>query len=428
MSEHAAPPRAHGAPVLSARFRVAPEDFRVDELPGFAPSGEGEHLLLSVEKRGMNTAFAAKRIAAWAGIAEMGVGYAGLKDRHAVTTQRFSVHLPKRVAPALDALACDELRVLDATWHNRKLPRGALAGNRFGLVLREVQGAREAISARLDAIAARGIPNYFGEQRFGREGNNVAAAQRMFAGQRVKRDQRSILLSAARSELFNAVLGARIAEGSWATGTEGEVWMLDGTHSVFGPEPASEATHARALAQDIHATGPMWGLGELRSAAHARAVEEAAVAGFAELRAGLEAAGLKQERRALRTRVKALAHEWLGEDVLRLAFELDAGSYATEVLAELGEVRERVSRRARTAPAPPCATGADAKASTSPRWRRMRSTSIFSTGAPSERRPLPWMMRTHWRAPARASLRNCLSMASASTARRWCRSISSWVA
>jgi tRNA pseudouridine13 synthase len=292
MSGAPARPRAHGAPVLSARFRVAPEDFRVDELAGFAPSGEGEHLLLTVEKRGMNTAFAAKRIAQWAGIAEMGVGYAGMKDRHAVTTQRFSVHLPKRVAPDLAPLQSEDLRVLDFSWHNRKLPRGALAGNRFALVLREPEGDREAIAARLAAIAGKGIPNYFGEQRFGREGDNVAAAQRMFAGQRVKREQRSMLLSAARSELFNAVLGARVADGSWASGTQGEVWMLDGTHSVFGPEADSEATRARAEAQDIHATGPMWGLGELRSAGRARELEEAALAGFAGLRAGLEAAGL----------------------------------------------------------------------------------------------------------------------------------------
>jgi tRNA pseudouridine13 synthase len=331
--------RAHGAPVLSARFRTAPEDFRVDEIAGFAPTGEGEHLLLTVEKRGMNTAFAAKRIAAWAGIAEMGVGYAGLKDRHAVTTQRFSVHFPKRVAPDLAPLQSEDLRVLESNWHNRKLPRGALAGNRFELVLREVEGDPAAIGARLAVIAEHGVPNSFGEQRFGRAGDNVEAARRMFAGRRVKREERSLLLSAARSEIFNAVLAARIADGSWASGTEGEVWMLDGTHSVFGPEPPSDALQARNAAQDIHPTGPMWGRGELRSGGHARELEEGAVAPFADLRDGLEAAGMKQERRALRMRVQHLAHEWLEPGVLKLRFELEPGSYATEVLAELGEVR-----------------------------------------------------------------------------------------
>jgi tRNA pseudouridine13 synthase len=330
-------PRAHGEPVLQARFRVEPEDFRVEEIDGFEPAGAGEHLLLTVEKRGMNTAFAAKRIAQWAGIADMGVGYAGLKDRHAVTVQRFSVHLPKRVAPELAALQSEDLRVLAHCWHNRKLPRGALAGNRFHLRLREAVGAREAVDARLAAIAREGIPNYFGEQRFGRGGDNIAAAQRMFAGQRVKREQRSILLSAARSALFNAVLARRIAEGNWATGMDGEVWMLDGTHSVFGPEAASAETLARALAQDIHPTGPMWGTGELRSADGARELEMAAVAAFAELRAGLEAAGLKQERRALRVRVQELEWDWQPGELL-LRFRLGPGAYATEVLAEIGDI------------------------------------------------------------------------------------------
>jgi tRNA pseudouridine13 synthase len=331
-------PRAHGEAVLKARFRVQAEDFRVDEIDGFEPSGSGEHLLLTVEKRGMNTAFAAKRIAAWAGIAEMGVSYAGLKDRHAVTTQRFSVQLPKRVAPELDALVSDDLRVLASHWHNRKLPRGALAGNRFTLLLREAEGERAAVEARLRAIAGQGIPNYFGEQRFGRGGDNVEAARRMFSGQRVKREQRSILLSAARSEMFNAVLAARIADGSWATGTEGEVWMLDGTHSVFGPEAPAEETRARAATQDIHPTGPLWGEGELRTRARAREIEDAVLAPFEDLRRGLEAARMKQERRALRVRVQDLSWDWESEG-LRLRFRLGPGAYATEVLAELGEVR-----------------------------------------------------------------------------------------
>ncbi|HET6434509.1 MAG TPA: tRNA pseudouridine(13) synthase TruD, partial [Xanthomonadaceae bacterium] len=198
-------PRAHGEPVLRAVVRSTPEDFRVEELDGFAASGSGEHLLLTIEKRGMNTVFAAQRIARWAGVPEAAIGYAGLKDRHAVTTQRFSVHLPGRDPPPLEALEGEGLRVLDATRHARKLPRGALAGNRFGLLLREVEGEPAAIDARLRAIGARGVPNYFGEQRFGHGAGNVGKALAMFGGRRVRRDQRAILLSAARSELFNRV-------------------------------------------------------------------------------------------------------------------------------------------------------------------------------------------------------------------------------
>ncbi len=330
-------PRAHGAPVLSARIRCEPEDFRVEELPSFDPTGEGEHLLLTVEKRGMNTTHVAKALAAWAGIAEMGIGYAGMKDRHAVTSQRFSVHFPKRVSPDVSLIDRDGLRVIEHRWHNRKLSRGALAGNRFVLLLREVEGERGSIEDRLALIREHGAANYFGEQRFGRGGDNVDSARRMFAGERVGREQRSIYLSAARSEIFNAVLAARIHAGNWNTGAPGEVWMLDGTQSVFGPEPMDDATAARAASQDIHPTGPMWGTGELRTRDAVRGIEEAATAPFADLRAGLEAAGMKQERRALRVRVRALEWRWPAPGQLQLGFTLMPGSYATEVLAELGD-------------------------------------------------------------------------------------------
>ncbi len=345
-------PRAHGAPVLAARIRVAPEDFDVTEIDGFEASGAGEHLLLTIEKRGMNTAFVARLLAEWAGVDERAVGYAGLKDRHAVTRQRFSVQLPGREAPDTATLERDDaatgqrLRVLGQARHSRKLPRGALAGNRFMLVLREVEGDRGAIEQRLQAIAARGVPNYFGGQRFGHGGGNVDKALRMFAGLRVKRDERALLLSAARSALFNRVLAARVADGSWDRGLEGEAWMLDGSRSVFGPEPWSDALATRLEAFDIHPGAPLWGRGDLRSAAAARAVELAALAdeGSGLLRAGLEAAGLKQERRATRLRPGDLSWQWLGDNALEIGFSLPAGCYATVVLAELGTISDAGAR------------------------------------------------------------------------------------
>ena len=336
------PARAHGASVLTARIRVSAEDFFVEELPAFEASGAGEHLLLTIEKRGMNTAFAAKRIAAWAGVDESAIGQAGMKDRHAVTRQRFTVWLPKKVAPDLDALQSDDLRVLDHAWHARKLPRGALAGNRFVLVLREVEGQRDAIDARLQAIATQGVPNYFGEQRFGRGGNNVQQAVAMFAGRRVKREERSMLLSAARSELFNRVLAARVEAGTWNSALDGEVWMLDGSRSVFGPEALTDALQARLDAFDIHPTGPLWGEGELRSGDVAREVELAAMQGDSatRLRNGLERAGLKQERRALRLQPSELRWQWLDDAALELRFALPPGCYATTVLRELGDITD----------------------------------------------------------------------------------------
>lgn len=333
-------PLAFGAPLLTAAIRTVPEDFQVDELPAFEATGEGEHLLLDIRKRGANTVAIAKRLAQWAGVPEMGVSYAGQKDRHAVTTQRFSVHLPKRVAPDLAALESEEMQVLASTWHNRKLQRGALAGNRFKLVLRDVQGDQQAIAERLQTIAARGLPNWFGEQRFGRDGGNVPAALQMFAGRRVRKDQRSMLLSAARSALFNRVLAARVEQGNWDTPLEGEVWMLDGSRSVFGPEPMSDVLAERLARFDIHPSAPLWGVGELRSTGAARALEDHALSDeqAIALRAGLEQAELKQERRSLRLRPALMQHAWLDAQTLEISFALPPGCYATAVLHELGEV------------------------------------------------------------------------------------------
>jgi len=322
--------------VLRARMRVETADFMVDEQLGFAPDGHGEHLFLRVEKRHANTPFVARELARWAGIDERGVGYAGLKDRHALTIQTFSLHLPGREPPA-EWPEHSEFRVLQAQRHSRKLPRGALAGNRFCLTLREVVGERGVIDARIAEIASRGFPNYFGEQRFGRGGGNLEAAQRMFDGARVKREERSILLSAARSAIFNAVLARRVLENNWASGLDGEIWMLDGTHSVFGPESLNAELHARAARADIHPTGPMWGSGALRSALAAREIEEACAVEYVGLCAGLQAAGLKQERRALRCMAVDLGAQWIGDDVLRLEVFLPAGAYATALLTALGD-------------------------------------------------------------------------------------------
>ncbi len=330
-------PLAHGRAVLRGRMRAQQEDFRVEEIDAFAASGAGEHLLLTVEKRGMNTAFAARRIARWAGVAESAIGYAGLKDRHALTRQRFSVWLPKKTSPDLASLDGDGLSVLAHDWHSRKLPRGALAGNRFVLALRDLEGEREAVEARLQAIATRGVPNYFGEQRFGHGGDNVAQAVAMFAGKRVRREERSLLLSAARSEIFNAVLGERVARGDWNAAIDGDVLMLDGSHSVFGPIDLDDTILARLAAFDIHPTGPMWGRGIARTTGEAGALESRIASTCRELCAGLEAAGMKQERRSLRLRVRGMAWQWIDGDALELSFTLPPGAYATVVLRELGD-------------------------------------------------------------------------------------------
>jgi tRNA pseudouridine13 synthase len=329
-------PRAHAeTPPLSGRLRHTPEDFQVEEILGYAPEGSGEHAFLWVEKRDANTDWVARELARFAGVPPLDVGYAGLKDRHAVTRQAFTVQLAGKPDPDWSAFPHGEMKVLAATRHARKLKRGALRGNRFVLVLREVRGDRERAERTLAAIAARGVPNYFGEQRFGREGGNVAQARAMFAGRRVDRAKRSILLSAARSQIFNAVLAARVERGAWDTPLDGEIWSLAGSRSWFGPEPFGDALAERLARGDIHPSGPLWGQGEPPAAGEAGALERGVAAAYADLAEGLAAARMEQERRPLRLLPKDLHWRWLGDDALELSFELPAGAYATVVMREL---------------------------------------------------------------------------------------------
>ena len=331
-------PFAHGGPPLTAQLRAAPADFVVEEVLGYAADGDGEHVLLTVEKTGANTEWVARELARFAGVTPLAVGYAGMKDRHAVTRQSFSVQLGGQTEPDWATFPHAEVRVLASTRHRRKLKRGALAGNRFVLVLRDVQGDRDAAGRVLAAMAARGVPNYFGEQRFGRGGANVERAQAMFAGKRVDRTLRSLLLSAARAEVFNAVLAARVERGAWDTALAGELWNLAGSRSWFGPEPWNDALAARLAAFDIHPSGPLWGAGPHPAAAAVAALEQEIAATLPELCAGLVAAGLQQERRALRLHPAALDWSWHQDAALELRFTLPAGAYATVVVRELAAV------------------------------------------------------------------------------------------
>ena len=337
MSDSMILPFAYGSPPLSARLRVSPEDFQVEEILGYEADGEGEHALLWVQKRGANTDWVARELARFAGVPPLNVGYAGLKDRHAVTRQTFTVQLAGKPDPDWSAFPHAEVSVLAAARHKRKLKRGALRGNRFVLVLREVEGSREAAEQVLGQIAARGVPNYFGEQRFGREGGNVAQARAMFAGRRVDRDKRSFLLSAARSQIFNELLAARVEKLAWDAPLSGEIWALAGSRSWFGPEPFDETLAARLAAGDIHPSGPLWGDGEPPTTDEAGALERAIAVANSDLAAGLAAARMEQERRPLRLLPKDLRWQWLADDALELSFELPAGAYATVVVRELAQ-------------------------------------------------------------------------------------------
>lgn len=326
---------ALGPPTARGRLRSTPEDFQVAEILPFTPDGTGEHLYLHVRKRDANTAWVAERLARLAGLSPSQVSYAGLKDRHAVAKQWFSLHLPGRDDPPWRDWQEPDFQVLAGQRHSRKLRRGALSGNRFRIVVRELTDvAPLELEDRWQRLLSGGVPNYFGPQRFGREGNNLRGALALFQGRRVKRQQRSLYLSAARAYLFNDLLSRRILDGNWCAPLPGEVAMLEGSHSVFPVEAPDITLGERLQALDLHLTGPLWGRGEPMSRGAVRALEEATMAGWPVFRDGLVAAGLAQERRALRIVLREPAFSLEG-DGLTLAFQLPAGSYATAVLREM---------------------------------------------------------------------------------------------
>ena len=327
--------RAYAAP-LTGQFRVQPEDFIVNEHMDIALSGTGEHLWLQVRKTGANTDWVAGQLACCAQVPASEVGYAGLKDRHAVTTQWFSIQLPGKSDPDFAELP-PEVEILYQHRHDKKLRRGALLSNQFILTLRECSGDFEAAQVICSEISQRGLPNYYGEQRFGHNMGNLTKAERWFEGSFTpkQRNQRSLYLSAARSWIFNHVLSARIQQNKWDQRMEGDAFMFEGGGAWFNDD-ASPDLSTRLANLDIHPTGVLWGRGELATQGLMHTLEAEQAAQFPIFCAGLEKQGLKQERRALRIKVADLEYTQLTEDSLRLSFSLPAGAYATVLLGQLG--------------------------------------------------------------------------------------------
>jgi tRNA pseudouridine13 synthase len=330
-------PTAHGEPPVSGRLRSAPEDFVVDEVLGFEPDGAGSHALLVVEKRGANTGWVASQLARAAGVAARDVGWSGQKDRNALTRQAFTLPWPAQtpVAGCLE-FAGEGYRVLRADRHGRKLRPGSHRANRFALRVRAVAGDLDALVARLGLVGERGVPDYFGPQRFGRHGANLERARAWAVTGDAPRDRsaRSFALSAARSALFNTVLAERVRRGDWDRLLPGEAVMLDGRRSFFRAGDIDETLVARCVAMDVHPSGPLWGRGASPAEGVALAVESAVTHEEPGLRALLEGEGLDHERRALRLPVRGL--RWsLERDDLLLEFELPRGAFATAVLHEI---------------------------------------------------------------------------------------------
>lgn len=348
-------PRAWGEPLASARLKSKPSDFIVRESLDFEFDGEGEHLYLHIRKCGLNTSDVLEQLQKLFQCGSVDIGVSGLKDKNAVTDQWFSVRTPSLLEDTpLSAIVVDsytvpmgEFVVLESHRHSRKLRRGAHRHNRFIITLRDLnaadmQTARTEIDDRLKVISEHGFVNYFGPQRFGINQQNLVKAERYFANpkRKMSRVQRGLLISSARSLLFNLVCAERVRLSSWNIPLKGEPLLLDGSHSFFiNDDTASDVDEnnaaQRCRVHDVHPTGPLWGQGDMLAVGGCGEFEMDILQNYKPFTDGLEKAGLKQQRRALRAGVEQLNWQWQESGVLVLDFNLLKGVYATSFLSEI---------------------------------------------------------------------------------------------
>ncbi|MEM8943030.1 MAG: tRNA pseudouridine(13) synthase TruD [Pseudomonadota bacterium] len=312
-------PRAHGSPLFSAQLRSRPEDFQVIEHLGWEPSGDGEHDFLYLTKIGANTDWVARQLAQFAGVPAKDVGFAGLKDRHAVTQQWFSV--PRWHSPDWEQLSVEGVTLLQVDRHLRKLRRGAHKTNAFCIQLRSSEAIdKQEVHERCKLIRAAGVPNYFGEQRFGRNAGNLKLAEDWACGRRLSRQKRSLAISVMRSFCFNEALACRVRDGSWNYLLPGDKANLDGSASVFEVSEIDDELRSRCKHLDIHPSGVLAGEGTPISSEH--------------WQAALRKARVQEGERSLRLRVQDL-HAEVGDAGVTISFELGRGAFATSLLREL---------------------------------------------------------------------------------------------
>lgn len=327
--------RALGDPDVSGKIRAQPEDFRVWEQPLIEPEGAGNHLWIEVEKRNANTEWVARQFSMAAGIPARDIGYAGMKDRRGVTSQWFSIGLQEAGDTCWENWDIPGVTILQASRHGKKLKRGVLSGNRFCIVVRELRGELEALDDRLGQLAEKGVPNYFGSQRFGHGGKNVEQGILWLRrGGRLPRSKRSIYLSAVRSFLFNEILSRRVELANWNRIVDGELAVLNGSRSTFSCSMPDPELMQRCREFDIHPSGSLPGGGEPRIRGESASIENEVLASHQDLISMLDGAGVKTGRRSLRLSPTEMEWERQGSN-LTLRFTLPPGGYATSVLREL---------------------------------------------------------------------------------------------
>ncbi|WP_052282144.1 tRNA pseudouridine(13) synthase TruD [Kluyvera genomosp. 1] len=327
----------HGQPQGTGLLKANPEDFLVVEDLGFEPDGEGEHILVRILKNGCNTRFVADALAKFLKIHAREVSFAGQKDKHAVTEQWLCARVPGKEMPDLTQFQLEGCQVLEYARHKRKLRLGALKGNQFTLVLREVRG-RDDVEARLQAIVERGVPNYFGAQRFGIGGSNLLGALRWAeSGAPVRdRNKRSFWLSAARSALFNQIVSERLKKPDFNQVVDGDALQLSGRGSWFvASVEERETLQARVDARELMITAALPGSGDWGTQRDALEFEKTVLAEETALQSLLEREKVEAARRAMLLYPQQMSWNWWDDVTVELRFWLPAGSFATSVVREL---------------------------------------------------------------------------------------------
>lgn len=328
---------AFGKPACHALFKSSPEDFIVREQLSFNPSGNGTHAYLYLQKQQQNTLWVVDRLAEFAHCKPLNIGYAGLKDRQAITSQWFSINLEGIKEPQWDELNIAGVKLLELSYHNKKLKRGCIEKNQFQICLNDIdQSQLESLDSRLQQIKIQGFPNYFGEQRFGHQENNLQQAKKWFKKsiRTPKRQQKSLYLSAVRSMLFNYLLSKRLQDIGWNQLDSSEIFMLNGNRSFFYCEDINSDIEQRFAKQDIHPSLCLWGKTSHENSF--TSFELSSLKACHDWCQQLEKYGLSCQRRAIRCFAHNLSWKFDKQyHHLLLDFSLESGSYATSLLREL---------------------------------------------------------------------------------------------
>jgi tRNA pseudouridine13 synthase len=329
----------YGDALAGALMKSKPEDFEVEEVLGFEPDGEGEHLFLWIEKVGLTTPELVSRISRDHGLEARLFSHSGLKDKHALTRQWLSLHLPGKADP-FDTPSGAGYCVVRQLRHSKKLRPGTHRANLFRLRLRQVAALADATRQQIDEVATHGFANYFGQQRFGRDQNNPRQALSHLRQRRLSRSRRGLLLSSLRSYLFNRILARRIELGYWAEPLPGDVFMLRGSHSIFSDEVDAELIE-RYRRLDISSCASLYGAGQSLMSGEALAIEQAVFESNAEMTDCLQRQGARLQMRPIRAAANDFSYCYdAARGVLELEFELPTGSYATSLLSHFLVLRD----------------------------------------------------------------------------------------